>query len=108
MSGITRYRGDTASLGVKITQDGEPYNLTGCSLIMTISSEQNPVDNTSVIQQNSAVITNAEEGLASFEFSDEDFNYIGKYYYDIQLTDANNKVKTITKSTIKLLQDITK
>ena len=108
MAGISRYRGDTASLGVKITQDGVPYDLSGCSLIMTISTEQNPNENTPIIQQTSATITDAVNGQATFEFSSGDFDFVGSYYYDVQLTDSNGKTKTVTKSTIRMAQDITK
>ena len=109
MSHINRFRGDTASLGVTVKlSTGKAYNLTGCTLQLSISKLENPATAEDVIQTTTAVIDEALAGKAHFEFANGSFDFVGDYYYDVELTDIAGKTKTIVKSTMKLTQDITK
>lgn len=109
MSVLKRYRGDTDKIGVQLSSKGAPINLTGCSLMLSVSAVSNPKSSTEIIQQTTATLDDdPSTGKAYFEFDPGDWDFIGTYYYDIQLTYADGTVKTVTKSHLTIEQDITK
>ena len=109
MSDIKRYRGDTVPLGITVTQNNLAYDLTGCTLKLSISELENPTTEEEIIQQTVGVLdTDPTTGKAYFPFEDTDFDFLGSYFYDIELADSNGKKRTIIKRKVKITQDITK
>ena len=107
--GIERYRGDTSSDKMIITgPTGLPVNLTGSTILFTLCSVRNPVDNSTDIYQLAGVVTNPLSGIVEFTPSAAQTNRIGIFYYDVQLTDSNGVIHTVAKDSYTFIQDITK
>ena len=107
---IERYRGDTAADSILVVNEttGTPANLTGSTLVMTLDSKRNPTDSSTQVYQLTGVSSSPISGVVEFSPSLVQSNLIGLYYYDIQLTDSNGLIRTISKGTYQYLQDITK
>lgn len=110
MTDITRYRGDTAADEVTVqTSAGLAVDITGFTFLLTVSSIENPPDGTSELYNVAGVITSPASGQV--EFVPTTLNSDQKpatYYYDIQMTDAAARIKTIAKGAYTYTQDITK
>lgn len=110
MSDITRYRGDTVTLRVKLWEDkkaGIPFTLTDCTVVMTVDPEKEPVDDTNNLF--SIIGDNEEDGVVAFAYTSLEADQDpGNYFYDMQITDANSKTLTIPPAKYKIKQDITK
>lgn len=107
---IERYRGDTVADEFTIVdENGTAVDITGFSFKLTVNSLKNPPDDTTQLYSLTGVITNASGGVVEFAPSSIQANQSpGKYFYDVQMTDAGGKLKTIEKGVYKYLQDITK
>lgn len=109
---IERFRGDTQPLDFLVTETvagvEEPLDLTSCTFLLTIDPSKTPANDTANLCQLVGTITSALGGAVSFYPSASDMDYIGKFYYDIQMTDGSGKKRTIAKDVFKLIQDITK
>jgi len=55
-----------------------------------------------------ATITSAPGGTASFPFTAAEADFVGTYWYDVQLTDSTGKIFTLMKGRLIYQQDITK
>lgn len=107
---ITRYRGDTApDKWIIEDEDGNPRDLTGCSAVLTVNRLKNPTSTATQVFQIAATVTAPLTGAALFfPTSLEADQAPGKYFYDVQLTDADGLVSTIEKGVYRFLQDISK
>ena len=107
---ITRYRGDTVADEFTVkTSAGVAVDITGASFIMTIDTLRAPPDNTTKVATLTGVITGASSGQVQFPFTAPDADQTpGKYYFDIQMTDAGGKIQTLDVGTYLFKQDITK
>ncbi len=110
MADITRFRGDTIADDVLIqTADGNPINLTGYTVVMTINKRENPTDTADQVYQITATIPNPLTGVARFTPTTLQANQPpGIYYFDIQLTDDVGVIRTAVKGRYIYVQDITK
>lgn len=109
---LEMYRGDSYPIRLTLTDKTTklPIDLTDCSLLFTVNTVAAPVDiTTQVFQVAGAIGAPASTGLATF--TPTALNTAldpGKYYYDIQLTDAAGNIRTVVKSTFTIRMDITK
>lgn len=72
-------------------EDGSPYNLTGCTMRLTIKDlTTGLITNTGHTACNIMTITNR----AQYTFLSGDLPSAGKYICDFVVVDANNKVQT--------------
>lgn len=109
MSEIVRYRGDTYPIEMTVLQDDLPMDITGCSFTFTVDSRKSPADDTTNLFQLIGTIEgDPVNGVVIFEPTDTDVDYVGKFYYDLQVTDTSLKKRTIAKDRFTLVQDITK
>lgn len=112
MTDIIRRRGDTYPLDFLITtgegEDEIPLDITGCTFLLTVDPNKAPTDDSSNICQIVGTVIDGPNGEVRFEPSDTDFDTIGKYYYDIQMTDVAGKIRTPLLARLTILQDITK
>lgn len=105
------YRGDTRDIKVKIVDDeGEPVNLAGHSLWVTLKANPTDADALAALQV-SAVMpadANSAAGIGYITISAEGVAP-GRYYYDIQWVQPGSPpiVKTIDAGKVRVLQDIT-
>ena len=107
---ITRYRGDTAADEITVqTSAGAAVDVAGFTFVMTVSSLENPPDGTSELYNITGTITGAAAGQVEFVPSALQADQKpATYYYDIQMTDAGGRIKTIAKGAYVYTQDITK
>mgnify|MGYP003385405784 CR=1 FL=1 len=108
---ITRYRGDTVADEFLVTDaTGAALDLTGASLIMTVSTVKAPTDGTTKLFELPGVIIGAPTaGIVHFTPSALQANQTpGKYYYDIQLTDGTGAITTLVLDVYSFKQDISK
>lgn len=106
---ITRVRGDTAADKI-IVQDsaGLAIDITGFTFLLTVSPDQKPTTAVNELYSLAGVITNALQGTVEFVPTVTEANQLGKFFYDIQMTDAGGRIKTIAKDKYTYTQDITK
>ena len=109
MNIVTIYRNDTLSLPVIVKDgNGNPYNLTGYTMKMTVKRHKDDLDADAVIGTKTATIVAPATGVGVFSFSSSDTNKTaGKYYYDVEISKSNDK-KTVILDEFIILQDITK
>ena len=105
---ITRKRGDTYPIQFQVLSNAAPMALSGESFLLTVDPEKAPTSNANNIFQLTGLIIDAPNGLIAFNPSAGDVDYVGKFYYDVQMTDGAGKIRTIVAGAFKLVQDITK
>jgi len=107
---IDWYRGDSYPLVLTIKDKATKsvIDITGYSFILTVSSIEDPIDDTTKIFEVNGVLDNdPTTGVVTFTPTQTDFP-AGTYYYDVQMTDASGNIRTIAKNIWNQTQDITK
>ena len=108
MTIITRKRGDTYPIEILVTSEDLPLDVSGCTFKLTVDPSKAPtVDTNNVIALTGTLIT-GETGRVDFALTDEQADHLGKYYYDVQMTDGDGKIRTIMADKFVWVQDITK
>jgi hypothetical protein len=111
---IERRRGDTRAIQITLKSNGTAVSVVGFSALLTISTEKDPPDATTLVYQATGTPANspATDGVIAFDFSDfasQSPQLVpGNYFYDIQITDAGGLLSTPVKGKFKIEQDITK
>ena len=111
MAKIERTRGDTYAIEytVRRKSDLSAIDITGFSFLLTVDISSTPVDDSNNLFQIAGVITDAVNGVVEFRYTlVEADQEPGKYYFDVQLTDASGKIRTLEKDDYIIKQDITK
>jgi hypothetical protein len=110
MPTITRRRGDTYAdvFVIKSKTTGEVIPLAGCSFLMTLDSVNAPGSNVGNEYQLAGVVVLGSPDQVEFAPSPEQANRVGSYFYDIQMTDATGRIRTIVHDNYIYKQDITK
>lgn len=109
MTAITRYRGDSAPDLFTITRDGVAVNITGCTFKLSVNSEKNPSSTATQLFTVTGTITSATAGEVQFSPTTVQANQApGRYYYDVEMTDASGAIRTVVKGVYRFVQDITK
>lgn len=87
-----------------------PVNLAGATVIMTVSYNVSPDDDScKLFSINGVIDPDPASGKVVFTPTSENTNLPAKtYYYDIQYIDANGNIRTIIKSKLIIVQDISK
>lgn len=109
---LTMVRGDTYSFNIAITQDGDPFNLTGYTLTMT--AKWNVRDTGNVFQLTSPasgiIITDAVNGLATVTVSPSNTSSLPPHVvdlrYDIQAS-SGSTIYTPIRGILRVLPDVT-
>lgn len=107
---ITRFRGDTVADQFTVKDAaGVVVNITGFSFIMTVNTLKAPPDVSTQLFSVAGVITNPTGGVVEFRPTVANASQLpGKYYFDIQMTDAGGKIQTLCVGSYTFKQDITK
>ncbi len=105
---IERKRGDTYPIEITVLSNGAPMAISGASFLLTVDSRKEPTDGTTQICQLTGVITNALTGSVSFTPTAPQMDHVGKFFFDIQMTDGTGAKRTIDAGKFTLKQDITK
>lgn len=109
-SSLVRKRGDSYPnlLLVKSKATNSPLNLTGCSFLLTVNPSKYPGDSLGNLFQLVGVLSAPLQGTVSFPVSEEQSNHVGKWYFDVQMTDGAGLVRTVYSGRYVMQQDITK
>jgi hypothetical protein len=111
MTDITRTRGDTYADEFVLTskKTGGALDITGCTFLLTVDPSASPVDaSTNIYQLTGEIIAPATDGRVAFAPSSVQANQVGKFFYDVQMTDAAGRKRTVQKAKYTYTQDITK
>jgi hypothetical protein len=101
-------RGDSGRLDVTVTQaDGAAYDLTGCTLFLTVKNSLTDADSAAVIRKEVTAHDAPLAGESHFEILTTDNATAGVRFYDVQLKDSDNKIFTLFGGIWKVLADVT-
>lgn len=105
-------RGDTRLINITCkASDGTVLDLTGATLVFTVSSSKTPaVSDIPVLQKTVTSHTNPTAGLTRVTINPADTASVadGTYYYDVQVTDASGSVASLKQDTFTINPDITR
>jgi hypothetical protein len=105
---IERKRGDTWPIEITVNADSVPLDVTGTSFILTVDPSKAPTSNTTNLFQLNGVVTNGPNGRVAFTPTPSQVDRVGKFFYDIQMTDGTGAKRTVAEGKFILTQDITK
>jgi hypothetical protein len=110
MTDIERFRGDTVADQWTIKDSaGVVIDISGYTFVMTVNSLENPPDNTSELYSLTGIITDGPGGVVEFTPSAvQSDQKPAEYYYDVEMTTAGARIKTIDKGKYTYKQDISK
>tara|TARA_Y100000310_G_scaffold316724_1_gene368805 strand:+ start:205 stop:588 length:384 start_codon:yes stop_codon:yes gene_type:complete len=104
-------RGDSPFIPVSVTSGGSPLDLAGGTFLLTVSTEEDPADNTNqVFQVTGVVVGDSTNGNLTFQptETDNDLNPNTEYFYDISAELASIGKRTLFKGKYEIAQDIGK
>ena len=105
---MTFTRGDTARIDVAVLDtDGEPFNLTGCTLFLTVKTALSVADASATISKTVTTHDDAAAGESHFDIDAGQNTPAGKYVYDVQLKDSTGKIYTLFAGLWTVLGDVT-
>ena len=106
---LTWTRGDSGRLDVVVKQsDGEPYDLTGATLFLTVKTALTDADSAAgVIRKEVTSHDDAEAGESHFDLLTTDNATAGTRFYDVQLKTSDSKIFTLFGGLWKVLADVT-
>lgn len=105
---LTWTRGDSGRLDVVVKQaDGDPYDLTGATLFLTVKNALTDADSAAVIRKEVTAHDNAAGGLSHFAITTSDNATAAARFYDVQLKDSSAAVYTLFGGLWKVLADVT-
>ncbi len=102
-------RGDSDAKGF-IVQDaaGAAVNIAGFSFRLTVNTDKDPAPGTQLFTV-TGVIIDAANGKVAFAPTIVDTAQTpGKYFYDVEQTNATGAISTIIKGACQIIQDISK
>ena len=110
MANIIRRRGDIDPYVIAVVDkcSGNPVDVTSYGFLMCVDPSPTPSGASNNIAQMSGIITDGTNGVVEFYPDSNEANHVGNYYYDIQWTDTNSKVRTIDYGKYILKQDVSK
>lgn len=108
-------RGDSHDFEIEVQLDGNPVDLTGQSLTLTIKQHEDDDAECAVFTLTNAasggiVYTNAVAGIATASLTPEQTEQLlpgVTYFFDVQLTLSTGKVHTVLTGRIRARKDIT-
>ena len=104
-------RGDTTpwTFTIKTGSPAVAVNITGFSFLLTVDPSSEPTGSGSNLFQLTGTITDAANGIMSFELTATQADQTPDvYFYDLQQTDGASKLRTVVKGEFEFKQDITK
>lgn len=108
---IERKRGDTHRIRISFVHEdtGAALDLTGASLLMTVSPIPEPDEGSDTLfTLAGSIVAPATDGVADFFLDSVQADNVGEFYYDVEMTDVSGAVRTILEGPFTFTQDITK
>jgi len=101
-------RGDSGRLDVTVTQsDDTAYDLTGCTLFLTVKNSLTDADSAAVIRKEVTAHDAPLAGESHFDLLTTDNATAGVRFYDVQLKDSANKIFTLFGGVWRVVADVT-
>jgi hypothetical protein len=105
---LTWTRGDSGRLDVTVKEsDGTAYDLTGCTLFLTVKNALTDADSAAVIRKEVTSHDDAEAGESHFDLLTTDNATAATRFYDVQLKTSDAKIYTLFGALWKVLSDVT-
>lgn len=109
---IRWYRGDSYSISLTVKNKAlrAAIDITGYTFVLTVSSEENPSDDTGK-KFSIAGVLDDDPTTGKVYFTPTATNTDmdpAEYFYDVQMIDGDSNVRTIVKNKFVIVQDITK
>lgn len=83
---IRRIKGDTYPLQIQILDnDGEAFDLTGCTCFLTIKKRLEDADADALIAKSTTNHSSPTTGTTNFDLTADDTNIDGKFFYDVKV-----------------------
>lgn len=104
------FRNDYKKFTLTVTDNGLPFDLTGCTVSFTVKASPTMLDTSAIIQKNVVSHINAVGGITNIELSSSDTASLipsKSYYYDCQVSTGDYKKFTVAKGFLNIKQDIT-
>lgn len=100
---------DDVDLDITFTdKDGEPIDLTGCTVFFTMKKKISDSDEDAIIEKEVTSHIEPTEGTTRVSLTNTDTDIPARhYFYDIQVEDTANKIISSTVGQIKITQDVT-
>lgn len=104
-------RGDSREIDIQINnEDGTPFDLTGCTVYMTVSVSRTPAtDISAALKVSTTTFADPTSGLATLTLTNALTQSLdaATYWYDIQLKDTNGNITSLGANKFKVIDDIT-
>lgn len=109
MTRIEIIRRDDVRLTVTITDDeGNPLNLTGATVYFTVKENRLDSDEDALITAEVTSHVNPTGGLTEIDLTQEQTDLEARsYFFDVQVKDASDRIRSINYGLIRVQQDIT-
>lgn len=111
MAELERKRGDTYAdeftIESKITKAVIDIS-SGYAFTLTLDPDKKPADNSNNVYQLTGDIVDGPNGIVGFSPTAEQADQLGKFYFDVEMTDPAGKIRTIELDKYTYVQDITK
>ena len=107
----TIIRGDSYEIPIKVKDEqGQPLDITGATVWLTVSKSSNPKDDdNALIQKSTTSHSNPTQGESSITLTDSDTTQtLGRYWYDTQVVDTLGNVTSSPKARFIINSDITR
>lgn len=104
---IDRKRGDTEETIISIKENKKLKDITGHSFVLSVNKLKSPVLDDYLFTIEGRII-NASEGKLAFDFDETNSDFVGSFYFDIEMTKPDGKIRTIAEGDINFTQDISK
>jgi len=87
---------------------GALVDLTGASFILTVNEEEDPDADELAEFSLVGVVAAPLTGVVEFTLSESSADHVGRFFYDIQMTDVQGYIRTMMRGPFEMRQDITK
>lgn len=103
-------RGDSGRLDVSLqSPDATPYDLTGCTLFLTVKSRIADIDDAALLRIDVSTHDDAAGGKSHFDIPASSGNIApGQYVYDVQMKTDSNEIYTLFSGLWIVRDDVTK
>jgi len=106
---ITRKRGDDYSIFLELTDGANlPISLTSTTATLSVNKKREPTTGDYIFQTTGIIYGDDADGVYEFPFESTRADNVGKFYYDVELTDSGGKVRTVGDGVMIFKQDIGK
>lgn len=101
-------RGDDKVYSIQFKDDLEnPIDITGWTVFFTVKREFKDTDTNALIKKTITTHTDALNGITEIKLIPTDTNWVGNFYFDIQVKKVDNSIHTVMIGTVEFIKDVT-